>query len=126
MGASITVAFLLAKVSDSLRISVGELVLRSNQTEFSETPSNKLFSPVATASTSTGPGREVNITSHFSAISFGLSAHSAPNSSIGVAELRSRSCTIILYPDLAIFMDIPPPMFPRPINPTTVSATLLI
>ena len=36
--------------------------------------------PIDTASTSTGPGSEVKITSDDSANSLGLSAHSAPNS----------------------------------------------
>ena len=42
---------------------VGELVLKSSQTDPGLIPSIIPSGPIATASTSTGPGREVNMTS---------------------------------------------------------------
>ena len=62
-GASNIEAPLEEKVSCSRLINSGELVLRSAQTESLVIPSIMPSSPVATASTSVGPGNDVNIMS---------------------------------------------------------------
>src|SRR5262245_57274046 len=67
----------------SLRISVGELVVRSNQALPFSIPS---ISPLDTASTSGGSGSEVKTTFDCAASNLGLSAHLAPALRCGFAE----------------------------------------
>ena len=69
---------------------------RSTYTESAAMPSSTPSGPVATASTSTGPGRELRMMSLPSAASLGVAAQSAPISSRGRTASRSMSLTLSL------------------------------
>ena len=92
-GASKTDAPCFSKFLDNSLIRVGELVLRSIQIDPDDTPSINPSSPIDTALTSGGPGREVKMRSADSASCFGVSAHSAPNSRRSVAASLLMSWT---------------------------------
>ena len=79
--------------------------------------------PIATASTSLGPGRDVKVMSLASATSAGELPSRAPSSSRGRVMPSLMSNTTIGYPARWIFRDIPPPIFPKPIKPTVSITT---
>src|SRR5215218_2920733 len=80
--------------------------------------------PKTTASTSGGPGRLVNTTSHCSAIAFGVAPHSAPASRCFVAASRRTSSTTSLYCDFCRLAAMKAPMVPRPMNPIFMVSAL--
>ena len=80
-------------------------------------PSKIPSSPIVTASTSLGPGKEVKMMSHFSDNSLGESAHVAPISIADKVASLSMSWTMTLWPDRIIFKHIPLPIFPKPMKP---------
>jgi hypothetical protein len=104
-----------AKRACSLRISVGELVDRSNHAVPDRIPSR---SGSATASTSRGPGSEVNTTSDFSATARGVSAHVAPAWMCRAAASFRKSLTTSSCPAARTTSATRPPIVPRPMNPT--------
>ena len=116
-GASSTRAFFAENILCSFRISWGELVLKSTHTVLLLAPSNNPSSPIATASTSVGPGRQVNTMSHFSDSSLGDSAQEAPISRAVKADSLFISWTVTLYEFRIMLRHILDPMLPRPINP---------
>jgi hypothetical protein len=79
------------KRAATLRTTVGELVLRSNQAAPARIEERSPPSPTPTSCISFGPGREVNTTSAPRAASAIVSAHTAPASSRGLAISRLRS-----------------------------------
>ena len=81
-------------------------------------PSSTPSAPIATASTSFGPGSDVKVMSLASATSAGDDASLAPPSSSGRAAASRMSNTVMGYPARWMLADIPPPMLPRPMNPT--------
>src|SRR5262249_27072674 len=120
-GASSTCAPILANTSWMRRTSVGELVLRSKYTLPGRMPWSRPFSPSATASTSGGPGNDVNTMSLACATARGVSAQVAPASRCGAAASRLMSCTTSAWPPLSVLSAILEPIVPRPINPTCMS-----
>src|SRR5919197_1229506 len=77
-------------------------------------------SPKATASTSRGPGSEVNISSLCSATALGVSAHVAPCRTCGAAISRRISLTTMVWPAFNTFRAIGPPILPNPMNPMRI------
>src|SRR3954470_11769893 len=80
--------------------------------------------PKTTASTSGGPGRLVNTTSHCSAIAFGVVPHSAPALSCFAAASLRTSSTTSLYCDFCRLAAMKAPMVPRPMNPIFMLSAL--
>src|SRR5918993_5065182 len=80
-------------------------------------PCSSPSSPNPTASTSGGPGREVNTTSHCSATARGVSAHSAPAPRCASAAPFRASFTTSRCCDFCRLAAMKAPMVPRPMNP---------
>src|SRR5215472_2702372 len=84
-------------------------------------PESRPLSPSATASTSGGPGSEVNTSSAASATARGVSAHAAPRPRHGSAAARRRSCTTRSWPAFCRLAAMPEPIIPNPMNPIFIS-----
>ena len=79
--------------------------------------------PSVTASTSTGPGSDVNTTSDACATCCGVSPQFAPASRKGVAASRRMSCTVIVWPAACRCRVMCRPIAPSPMNPTSKSSS---
>ena len=113
--------FFAAKRACSLRITVGEFVERSNHAAPACMVS---ISSSAMASTSRGPGSEVNTTSDWRATSPALSAHVAPPFRCAAAASRRRSLTTSSNFAFCTLSAIDAPIVPKPMNPTRMMSDL--
>src|SRR5215210_2290764 len=87
-------------------------------------PSSSPPCPNTTASTSSGPGSEVNTTSHCSATARGVSAHSAPAPTCDSAAALRASFTTSRCCDFCRLAAMKAPMVPRPMNPIFMPSAL--
>src|SRR5262249_21100655 len=106
----------------SRRIRVGELVDRSKNTVPGRRPWMRPSAPSATASTSDGPGSDVNTTSTPSATWRGVSFHCAPLARCGAAADLRMSWTDSAWPAAWRFDAMLAPMMPNPMKPTFMVA----
>src|SRR3989475_2358126 len=99
------------------RTSAGELVVRSKYTLPAASPARRPCAPSATASTSGGPGSDVNTTCVASATSCGVSAQPAPAFRCGADASGRTSWTTSSWPALIKLDAMWRPMVPSPMNP---------
>src|SRR3989442_3469768 len=99
------------------RTSAGELVVRSKYTLPAASPARRPCAPSATASTSGGPGSDVNTTCVASATSRGVSAQPAPAFRCGADASGRTSWTTSSWPALIKLDAMWRPMVPSPMNP---------
>ena len=104
------------------RTTEGALVVRSKYVVPAANPARSPCSPSATASTSAGPGSDVNTSSVAAATSRGVSAQLAPARRWGAAASRRTSWTTSSCPAFMRCDAIWRPIVPRPMNPILMTA----
>ena len=107
-----------ASTREPIRVtSAASVVLISAQILPFVRPARIPSSASITEALTSGDGRQVMMISHVCAISFGLSAHFAPESRKEAAASRWRSRTTTSHPLRIRLPASLPPTFPSPINP---------